>query len=134
VQLAGYYCRDPYSYPWRTPEAKRFFGQSGLPRPTAMRPMLGRVRRRASTRLKRAAQDAKRTRAGRAAGTLYRRSLKPQPQAAQEWAARLTAETQQLEQLRAAAAQAETRLRETISGGTRPLRDHAGTATSREPQ
>lgn len=134
VHLASYYCRDPYSYPWRTPEAKRFFGQRGLPRPTAMRPMLGRVRRRVTTRLKRAAQDAKRTRAGRAAGTLYRRSLKPQPQAAQEWAARLTAETRQLEPLRAAAAQAETRLRETISGGTRPLRDHAGTATSREPR
>lgn len=134
VQLAGYYCRDPHSYPWRTPEAKRFFGQRGLPRPTAVRPMLGRIRRRATTRLKRAAQDAKRTRAGRAAGTLYRRSMKPQPQAARQWAAQLTAEAQRLEQLRTEAAQAETRLRETISGGTHPQRDHAATATSPGPQ
>ncbi|GAA1147776.1 glycosyltransferase [Nesterenkonia lutea] len=76
-EIAGFYVEDPAHHPWRTPEALRFFGQRRLPSAKKLRPLAGRLKRRARGAAALQLGQLKRTRWGRGAGLVYRRTLKP---------------------------------------------------------
>ncbi|GAA1121279.1 glycosyltransferase [Nesterenkonia jeotgali] len=77
AEIAAFYVEDPESHAWQTPEALRFFGQHRLPSPGKLRPLAGRLKRRALNTAGQRMGQFKRTRLGRGAGALYRRTLKP---------------------------------------------------------
>lgn len=77
AEIAAFYVGDPESYAWQTPEALRFFGQHRLPSPGKLRPLAGRIKRRALNTVGQRLGQFKRTRLGRGVGAIYRRKLKP---------------------------------------------------------
>nr|WP_255727989.1 glycosyltransferase family A protein [Nesterenkonia sp. LB17] len=77
AEIAAFYVEDPKNHPWQTPEALRFFGQRRLPSAKKLRPLAGRVKRRARNAAGQRLGQFKRTRLGRGAGAVYRRTLKP---------------------------------------------------------
>ncbi|MBE1513883.1 glycosyltransferase [Nesterenkonia halotolerans] len=76
-EIAAFYVGDPGQYPWRTPEALQFFGRRRLPSARKLRPAAGRLKRRARGAATLQLAQLKRTRWGRGAGAVYRRTLKP---------------------------------------------------------
>ncbi|MGJ9372100.1 glycosyltransferase [Nesterenkonia sp. CF4.4] len=77
AQIAAVYVDDPYRHSWRTPEALRFFGVHQLPSANKVRPLAGRIKRRALKAAELQVAQIKRTRLGRRVGAVYRRRLKP---------------------------------------------------------
>lgn len=76
-EIAAFYVGDPSQHRWRTPEALQFFGQRRLPSARKLRPAAGRLKRRARAAATVQLDQLKRTRWGRGAGVVYRRTLKP---------------------------------------------------------
>nr|WP_255316579.1 glycosyltransferase family 2 protein [Nesterenkonia sp. Act20] len=76
-EIASFYVGDPSQYRWQTPEALQFFGQRRLPSARKLRPAAGRLKRRARAAATLQLAHFKRTRWGRGAGVVYRRTLKP---------------------------------------------------------
>nr|WP_255545868.1 MULTISPECIES: glycosyltransferase family A protein [unclassified Nesterenkonia] len=77
AEIAAFYVEDPETHAWQTPEALRFFGQHRLPSRKKLRPLAGRIKRRARGAAAQRLGQFKRTRVGRRAGAIYRRTLKP---------------------------------------------------------
>ncbi|TDS85868.1 glycosyltransferase involved in cell wall biosynthesis [Nesterenkonia aurantiaca] len=78
AEIAAFYVEDPYHHAWKTPEALRFFGVHQLPSTEKLRPLAGRIKRRALDTAGLQLAQLKRTRLGRRVGATYRRRLKPQ--------------------------------------------------------
>lgn len=104
-QIIAEYVPNPTSHRWRSPKALRFFGLANpqqalrgrLPAPAALRPALGASRRRLLKEASRQAVAFKATLPGRALGTVYRRTLKPEPTAQLAMMAELREDQRQLE-------------------------------------
>ncbi|PRZ13430.1 glycosyltransferase [Nesterenkonia sandarakina] len=77
AEIAAFYVEDPKHHTWQTPEALRFFGQHRLPSRKKLRPLAGRVKRQVLNAAGERLGQFKRTRVGRSAGAVYRRTLKP---------------------------------------------------------
>ncbi|WP_261623042.1 glycosyltransferase [Nesterenkonia marinintestina] len=106
-EIVALYAEDPAAVRWRTPEALRFFGRRALPDPSRMRPTLGRWRRRVRSEAAERAETLRRTRPGRLAGSLYRRTLKPRDAEAEAELADMRADEAMIGSPTSAAAEAD---------------------------
>ena len=101
TEIAEFYVPDAAHHSWKTPEALRFFGQPRLPSARKLRPLAGRIKRRAVNEARIRLSEFKRTSLGRRAGNVYRSTLKPKPDAQLSLLHEVSAEIDRIERRRA---------------------------------
>lgn len=104
-RIIGCYVTDVAHHRWRTPEALMFFGlatpqqvlRGRLPKPAALRPALGRSRRRVRSEAALRLAAFRRTTPGRLLGAVYRRTVKPRPRQQSQMITHLREDQRRLE-------------------------------------